>query len=52
MHDNEASNGGSGFRLIVNNAIMTLKKDVDFNIEHVLNFFHTTRRMNDILYVG
>ncbi len=26
MHDNDASNGGSSFRLIVNNAIMTLKK--------------------------
>ena len=52
MHDNDASNGGSSFRLIVNNAIMTLKKLFDFNVEHVLNFIHTKRRTNDIFCVG
>jgi hypothetical protein len=52
MHDNDVSNGGSSFRLIVNNAIMTLKKDFDFSVEHVLNFIHTARRTNDILCVG
>jgi len=52
MHDNDASNGGSSFRLIVNNAIMTSKKVFDFNVKHVLNFSHSARRMNDILCVG
>jgi hypothetical protein len=52
MHDNDASNGGSSFRLIVNNAIMTLKKVFDFSVEHVLNFIHIAPRMNDILCVG
>lgn len=52
MHGNDASNSGSRFRLIVNNAIMTLKKLFDFNVEHVLNLIHTKRRTNDILCVG
>jgi hypothetical protein len=52
MHDNDASNGGSSFRLIVNNVITTLKKPFDFSVEHVLNFIHTERRTNDILCVG
>jgi hypothetical protein len=52
MHGNDASNSGSRFRLIVNNAIMTLKKVFDFNVKHVLNFIHTARQMNDILCVG
>jgi len=49
MHGNDASNSGSRFRLIVNNAIMTLKKTWIFNIQHVLNFIPIACAADDIL---
>ena len=52
MHDNDVSNGSRSFRLIVNNAIMTLKKDFDLNIEHVRNVIYLAHRANDISAVA
>ena len=52
-HDNDASNSGSRFRLIVNNAIMAWKKpDFYFIIGHVHHLIYITRRANDILDIA
>ena len=48
MHGNDVSNGGSSFRLIVNNAIMTFKNFFDLNTQHVLNFMQSKRSSNVI----